>query len=283
MSALGRLVLLPVPLDPDQSPLEVLPPATRAHFERIDVFVVENAKAARRFLKPLVGDRPLQSLELVEWNANQRRLSPDQALAPLRRGADVGLLSDAGCPAVADPGADLVAAAHRMGARVVPAIGPSALLLALMASGMGGQRFAFVGYLPSEGEARKSALRELERRSARDDETLLFIETPYRNHAMIESALECLAPDTIFMSASGLSLASERIVSRPVAQWRKAGGEPPVDRRIPAVFALKAPTRPRRAGSAKARRGTGVEGGLEHRPELRGKLRADLPRKPLGD
>src|SRR5690606_13727647 len=176
MSDLGRLVLLPVPLDPDQSPLEVLPPATLGHFARIDVFVVENAKAARRFLKPLVGDRPLQSLELVEWNANQRRLSAEEALEPLRHGRDIGLLSDAGCPAVADPGADLVAAAHRLGARVVPAIGPSALLLALMASGMGGQRFGFAGYLPSEADARRQALRALELRSAAGDETILFIE-----------------------------------------------------------------------------------------------------------
>ena len=286
MSALGHLVLLPVPLDPEQSPLEVLPPATRGHFERIDVFVVENAKAARRFLGPLVGGRPLQSLELVEWNANQRRLSPDEALAPLRRGVDVGLLSEAGCPAVADPGADLVAAAHRLGARVVPAVGPSALLLALMASGMGGQRFAFVGYLPSEADARKAALRELERRSAADDETILFIETPYRNQVMVEAALECLAPDTLFMSASALSLATERIVSRPLTEWRKAGIEAAVeevDRRTPAVFGLKAAAVPGRAGSAKGRRGAGVEGAVERRAQARRKPRAHLPRKPLGD
>src|SRR5690606_15022140 len=153
-SPLGRLILLPVPLDPDQSPLEILPPATRDHFERLEVYVVENARAARRFLKPLVGARPLQSLELVEWSANHRRVGPEEALAPLMRGIDIGLLSDAGCPAVADPGADLVAAAHRMGAAVIPAVGPSALLLALMASGMGGQRFGFVGYLPSDSDGR---------------------------------------------------------------------------------------------------------------------------------
>lgn len=286
MNALGRLVLLPVPLDPEQSPLEVLPAATLGHFQRIEIFVVENAKAARRFLKPLIGDRPLQSLELVEWSANQRRLSPDEALAPLRRGLDIGLLSDAGCPAVADPGADLVATAHRLGARVVPAIGPSALLLALMASGMGGQRFAFVGYLPTGADARSAALRDLEHRSAASDETILFIETPYRNEPMVEAALDSLAPDTLFMSASGLSLESERIVSRTVAQWRAAGAEAAmgeVDRRIPAVFGIKAAARPRRAGSAKARRGPGVESRIERRGQGRGKPRPHLPRKPLGD
>jgi 16S rRNA (cytidine1402-2'-O)-methyltransferase len=284
MSDLGRLVLLPVPLDPDQSPLEVLPPATLGHFARIDVFVVENAKAARRFLKPLVGDRPLQSLELVEWNANQRRLSAEEALEPLRHGRDIGLLSDAGCPAVADPGADLVAAAHRLGARVVPAIGPSALLLALMASGMGGQRFGFAGYLPSEADARRQALRALELRSAAGDETILFIETPYRNEAMVEAAIDVLAPDTVFMSASGLSLPSERIVSRPIAEWRRtgSGAAGAVDRRIPAVFGLKAVAL-RRAGSADPRRGTGIESRLERRTKAGRKLRPHLSRKPLGD
>ncbi len=287
----GRLILLPVPLDPGQSPLEVLPTATRAHFERLEVYVVENAKAARRFLKPLIGERPLQSLELIEWNPNHRRLGPEEALAPLSRGIDIGLLSDAGCPAVADPGADLVAAAHRMGAAVVPAVGPSALLLALMASGMGGQRFGFVGYLPSDGDGRSAALRELERRSAAGDETILFIETPYRNHAMLDAALGCLAPTTVLMTASGLTLAHERIVSRPVAAWRGAGDAAAreLDRRIPAVFGLKAaaatpPSASRAgAGSAQARRRAGLDAGPDRRTEARRKLRPDLARKPLGD
>jgi len=287
--SLGRLILLPVPLDPDQSPLEVLPTATREHFARLGIYVVENAKAARRFLKPLIGERPLQSLELIEWSANHRRLDPEEALAPLSRGIDIGLLSDAGCPAVADPGADLVAAAHRLGARVVPAIGPSALLLALMASGMGGQRFGFVGYLPSEADGRNAALRDLERRSAAGDETILFIETPYRNHALLDAALACLAPTTLLMTASGLSLAHERIVSRPVAAWRKAGAgaAAEIDRRIPAVFGIKAaaarPAADRPVGSAQARRRAGLDTGVQRRTETRRKVRPDLARKPLGD
>lgn len=287
---LGRLILLPVPLDPGQSPLEVLPMATRGHFERIEVFVVENAKVARRFLKPLVGERPLQSIELIEWSANHRRVEPGEALAPLSRGIDIGLLSDAGCPAVADPGADLVAAAHRMGATVVPAVGPSALLLALMASGMGGQRFGFVGYLPSDTEGRSAALRELERRSAAGDETILFIETPYRNHAMLDAALDSLAPTTVLMTASGLTLAQERIVSRPVAAWRKVGeaAARELDRRIPAVFGLKAaaamaPAHRAGTGSAQPRRRTSLDAGSDRRAEPRRKLRPDLPRDPLGD
>src|SRR5690606_10721580 len=193
------------------------------------------------------------------------------------------------CPAVADPGTDLVAAAHRLGARVVPAIGPSALLLALMASGMGGQRFAFVGYLPTEADARKSTLRELEQRSAANDETILFIETPYRNPAMLDAALDCLAPGTVLMSASGLSLATERIVSRPLAEWRAAGAAAAreLDRRIPAVFGIKAaaapaPRRPG-GGSAQARRAARVDSGVEHRAKARRKPRPDLARKPLGD
>lgn len=290
MSGLGRLILLPMPLDPAQPAREVLPPATLAHLAHIDTFVVENARPARRFLAPLLEGRAIQSLELIEWNARRRDLSPEDVLAPLLQGRDIGLLSDAGCPAVADPGADLVAAAHRLGARVVPTVGPSAPLLALMASGMGGQRFAFAGYLPDDGPGRGQALRELEARSAASGETMLFIETPYRNHAMLDTAIAVLAPDTVLMSASGLTLAHERVVSQSVAAWRAAGAVAAgaVDRRVPAVFGLRAVSRPAHAGrtsehSAQPQRRPRVQAAAKGSVERRRKPRPDLPRKPLGD
>lgn len=284
MSAPGRLILLPMPLDPAQSPLEILPPATRAYFAELELFVVENARTARRFLAPLLDGRPVQAIELIEWSPNRRQVELDAVMARLATGNDIGLLSDAGCPAVADPGADLVAAAHRLGARVIPAIGPSALLLALMASGMGGQRFAFVGYLPTDSAERNARLRELEQRSAAADETILFIETPYRNPAMLAAAIDCLAPTTVLMTASGLSLASEKIVSRSVAAWRDAGdaADAAVERRVPAMFALKASPRAsaaRTRDSAQPRSRPRPQGGLK--PSR--KLRSHLAGKTLRD
>lgn len=277
MSAPGRLILLPMPLDPAQSPLEILPPATRAYFAELELFVVENARTARRFLAPLLNGRPVQAIELIEWSPNRRQVELDAVMARLATGNDIGLLSDAGCPAVADPGADLVAAAHRLGARVIPAIGPSALLLALMASGMGGQRFAFVGYLPTDSAERNARLRELEQRSAAADETILFIETPYRNPAMLAAAIDCLAPTTVLMTASGLSLASEKIVSRSVAAWRDAGdaADAAVERRVPAMFALKASSRAsaaRTRDSAQPRSRPRPQGGLKPGRKLRSHL-----------
>lgn len=158
-------------------------------------------------------------------------------LAPLRDQRSLGLISEAGCPAIADPGAELVEAAHQEGFRVVPLVGPSSIVLALMASGLEGQRFAFCGYLPREGAERASRLREIELRSRREKETQIFIETPYRNEALLAALLETCRPDTRLCVAADLTLGTQTIISKTVAEWRRAKA---VVGRRPAVFLLLA-------------------------------------------
>jgi len=195
-------------------------------------FAVENAKSARAFLGALGMPCAMRELRMQEITGDAAAL-----LAPLRAGRPLGVLSEAGCPAVADPGAALVAAAHAEGFRVIPLVGPSAILLALMASGLQGQRFAFCGYLPREKQARADRIRALERRSRAENETQIFIETPYRNEALLQSLLEVCDAATRLCIAADLTLASEEIATRTVAQWRRA--HIAVGRR-PAVFLLQA-------------------------------------------
>ncbi|MBL8385492.1 MAG: SAM-dependent methyltransferase [Burkholderiales bacterium] len=239
----GVLYLIPATLaDPKGGPdaaliASSLPPGTLAVLARLEAFAVENAKSARAFLKA-VSPLPLQRLVLTEIGH-----APDRAvLAPLidalRRGQDVGLLSESGCPAVADPGALLVRMAHDAGLSVAPLVGPSAILLALMASGLEGQRFAFGGYLPIKPDERRTAIRALETRSAANRETQIAIETPYRNAALFGALLAALKPSTRLSVALDLTLASQSIRTMTVQQWRTAP-EPPLDRRQ-AVFLLLA-------------------------------------------
>lgn len=233
----GRLWLIPTPLGEASDPRRVLPADTLAAIEALDYFVVENARSARAFLKAAGTRTPLQALELRELSEHTPPAAIPALLAPILDGRDGGLLSEAGAPAVADPGAALVAAAHAAGITVHPLIGPSALLLALMASGMNGQRFSFAGYVPVQAAPRLERLRELERRSAGEDETILIIETPYRNQALLDAALQALVPSTRLMVASDLSLPRQRIVVDTIAGWRAAARELP---KTPAVFGLQA-------------------------------------------
>lgn len=195
-------------------------------------FAVENAKSARAFLGALGMPCAMRELRLQEIAGDAAAL-----LAPLRAGRPLGVLSEAGCPAVADPGAALVAAAHAEGFRVIPLVGPSAILLALMASGLQGQRFAFCGYLPREKQARADRIRALERRSRAENETQIFIETPYRNEALLAALLACCEPATRLCVAADLTLPTEEITTRDVAQWRQMQAS--IGRR-PAVFLLLA-------------------------------------------
>lgn len=233
----GTLYLIPVPLGPI-SPQEHLHPGVLAIIRPLTYFVVEQAKSARAFLKAAGTDLPLQELELEELNEHTKSDALDRLLAPLRAGHDIGLLSEAGCPAVADPGADLVALAQRENIRVVPLVGPSSLLLALMASGLNGQRFAFLGYLPAKEVDRNKALRELEIDSRKNKQTQLFIETPYRNRAMFDAMLQACQPGTRLCIATDLTLPSESIRTRTIAQWKKE--TPPEIERRPTVFLLLA-------------------------------------------
>lgn len=217
----GKLYLLPSLLGVIE-PASVLPASTMAIARRVRHFVVETPKAARAFVKSLPSDHALRDIDFAELNEHTPARDVVALLAPVLAGEDLALVSDAGCPGVADPGAPLVAAAHRAGVIVVPLVGPSALVLALMASGMNGQSFVFHGYLPIRTEARAAALRALDAAVARTGATQLFIETPYRNEAIVGAMLAVCRAQTRFCVAVDLTLPSEQIVSRTVEQWRTA-------------------------------------------------------------
>ncbi len=233
----GTLYLIPVPLGPTP-PHDSLTPGVLATIRPLTHFIVEQAKTARAFLKAAGTDRPLQELQLAELNEHTKADALSDLLTPLRSGLDVGLLSEAGCPAVADPGANLVALAQKEGIRVVPLIGPSSLLLALMASGLNGQRFAFQGYLPAKEAERTKALRDLESESRKRAQTQLFIETPYRNRAMFEAILTACQPGTRLTVATDLTLPGEMVRTLTIQQWKKQ--TPPDLERRPTVFLLLA-------------------------------------------
>lgn len=220
------------------TPDAVLPARTIAVARQLSHWIVETPKAARAFLKSLEVPRPIGELEIAALAPDRGADDMRKALAVLIAGHDVGLLSDAGCPGVADPGAALVAAAHENGMRVVPLVGPSAILLALMASGMNGQHFCFHGYLPVKPEARVDALRNLEQQSRGRQRTELFIETPYRNAALLRAMAQALAPRTRLCVAADLTLATEAIECRTASQWRADDGRR-FERR-PAIFLLQA-------------------------------------------
>jgi 16S rRNA (cytidine1402-2'-O)-methyltransferase len=229
------LILYAIPTPLGGAPQAVLSPATLKIVAELRDFVAENAKSARAFLSA-AGCKP-REVSIVELSEHTDLSQITTLLEPLRQGRPLGLVSEAGCPAIADPGAALVDAAHREGFRVVPLVGPSAITLALMASGLEGQRFAFCGYLPRDAGERKRRLRELEARSRKESETEIFIETPYRNEALLSAVLEACAPDARLCVAADLTLETEWVRTRSIAEWRRAGTA--IGRR-PAVFLLLA-------------------------------------------
>lgn len=250
----GRLLLVPTPLDfgcNSQAPIEdVLPLATLRAAAQTTHWVTENAKSTRAFLKR-VGEHiplaaPLQQQAITELPREVHKKGDHQAgsfdakplLKAALEGHDVALVSEAGMPAVADPGSSVVRAAHDLGLQVLPLVGPVSLLLALAASGLNGQNFAFVGYLPQDSAERTARLKQLENLALKTGQTQLWIETPYRNPAMLNAALQALQPSTRLAIASGLTLDSANVQSRSVASWKKAGDGP--DANTPAVFAMGA-------------------------------------------
>jgi 16S rRNA (cytidine1402-2'-O)-methyltransferase len=248
---LGRLFLVPTPLDfgcAEQAPItDVLPSSTLATASRIQHWVCENAKSTRAFLKrvgeshPLIAPLPEQSITELPRHVHkkgdhQSGFDGKPLLAAALLGHDVGLVSEAGMPAVADPGSSVVRAAHDLGMAVVPLVGPVSLLLALAASGLNGQNFAFVGYLPQDASERAARLKQLESLALKTGQTQLWIETPYRNAAMLGGLLQSLNSNTRLAIASGLTLPSGRIQSHTVAQWKKGLKGP--DSHTPAVYAI---------------------------------------------
>lgn len=216
---LGTLYLIPCTLG-DTPAEQVLPRHVIDVARRLEHFVVEQAKTARQFLAALKPEKPIQSLHFATLNEHTAHKDLAGLLAPLLAGHDVGIISEAGCPGIADPGADLVNLAHHNGIRVVPLVGPSSILLALMASGLNGQRFAFHGYLPIADAERKKAIATLEAESIRQKQTQLFIETPYRNEKMLGALLAHCRPQTRLCVATDITLPGELIQTRSIAQWK---------------------------------------------------------------
>jgi 16S rRNA (cytidine1402-2'-O)-methyltransferase len=229
----GTLYLVPTGLGGEVRTL--LPDLTHKILCGLGCFVAENPKSARAFLKSAGHLQPLQSLSIETLNEHTPESRIAELLVPLEQGTDCGLVSEAGAPAVADPGAALVRAAHAAGIRVVPLVGPSALLLALMACGLNGQRFAFHGYLPVDRAKREKALLALERAAEADDATQIFIEAPYRNDALFAGIVSACRGDTWLSLATDLTLPTQAIATRRIKQWTEVSVA--LDRR-PTVFLL---------------------------------------------
>lgn len=240
MSTLGKLLLLPLPLG-EIDTASALPSASIDAVVNLRRFIAEDARTARRFLKQLPLARPIQEIVFDTLNEHTPEQDLDSLLAPLLHGEDVGLVSEAGCPGVADPGAALIALAHDKGIPVAPLVGPSAILLALMASGLNGQRFRFNGYLPVESAARIAAIKALEASSRDAHQTEIFIETPYRNDALLSALIDHCDATTRIAIASDLTTATQEIVTRSVAAWR-AVARPNLAKR-PTVFSVEAQQR----------------------------------------
>ena len=214
--------MIPCPISDDTTPWEVLPEANRRIMQSLDYFIVENTRTARRFLSKAALGLKIDELEFVELNEHTvAGEAIERMIAPVLEGRSAGVISEAGVPGVADPGALVVEAAHRKGIRVVPLIGPSSILLAVMASGLNGQSFAFNGYLPVKGPERQKAIRFFERRAHREHQSQLFIEAPYRNQKLAEELLQTLQAETRLTIAMDLTAPTEWIRTLRVAEWRK--------------------------------------------------------------
>ncbi|WP_438962707.1 SAM-dependent methyltransferase [Nonlabens sp.] len=230
----GKLYLIPVTLG-DISPFEVLPLSVKKVIEKINHYVVENEKTARRFIKSVVPSKPQPDLVLFSINKYTDVTEIPSFLNPCLEGHDMGVMSEAGVPGVADPGADLIRIAHEKGIEVIPLVGPSSILMAIMASGLNGQNFAFNGYLPIDKMERRKRIKELEARSFNEQQSQLFIETPYRNNKMMEELLLQLHSETEICIACDITLPTEFIKTMSVNLWKK---QVPDLHKRPAIFII---------------------------------------------
>ncbi|WP_286761239.1 SAM-dependent methyltransferase [Salegentibacter sp. UBA1130] len=216
----GKLYLIPTTMGA-ANPMQVLPIQVKEIMENLDIFIAENEKTARRHIKQLVPEKQQSTLKFFHLNKFTEASEIPSFLNDCKEGKNIGLLSEAGCPGVADPGAEIVKIAHNEGIQVIPLVGPSSILLAMMGSGMNGQRFTFNGYLPIDKRERKKEIKDLERFSIEKQEAQIFIETPYRNNKLLEDLLQLLNPTTRLCVACDLTLPTEYIVTKPVSEWSK--------------------------------------------------------------
>lgn len=220
MKSLGKLYLIPTTLG-ECDPNEVLPQSVKRVLNFIEDYIVENEKTARKFIKSVAPEKIQASLRLYPLNKHTEISEYSKMIQPCLEGNNVGLMSEAGCPGVADPGAVIVKLAHEKGIQVVPLVGPSSILLAMMGSGMNGQSFAFNGYLPIDKLDKKTALKNYEKLSFDKNQSQLFIETPYRNNKLLEDLLQTLQPNTHLCVATDLTLSTEYIKTLKVIDWKK--------------------------------------------------------------
>ncbi len=216
----GKLYLIPVPLG-ENEPWEVLPISIKRIVEGTNHYIVENEKTARKFIKKI---SPRKSQSDLIFNVLNKYTEPEilpDFLTPCTEGLNIGIISEAGCPGIADPGAEVVKIAHQKGIQVVPLVGPSSILLALMASGLNGQSFAFNGYLPIDSADRKKTIKKLEKLSMESKQSQLFIETPYRNDKLLADLLSSLLPSTSLCIACDISLGTEFIGTKTISEWKK--------------------------------------------------------------
>lgn len=216
----GKLYLIPTTLG-EMEPQDVLPQTIKRAIDFIDYYIVENEKTSRRFIKSVHPEKIQASLKIVTLNKHTEVSEHNTMIAPCLSGINIGLMSEAGCPGVADPGAVIVKLAHENGIQVIPLVGPSSILLAMMASGMNGQSFAFNGYLPIDKNDKKTALKNFEKLSHDKNQSQLFIETPYRNNKLLEDLLQALQPNTHLCIATDITLPSEYIKTFRISEWKK--------------------------------------------------------------
>lgn len=217
---LGKLYLIPTTLG-EMQPEDVLPQTIKRSIDFIDHYIVENEKTARRFIKSVHPEKKQSELKLSLLNKHTEESDYLKMIQPLLNGMNVGLMSEAGCPGVADPGAVIVKIAHEKGIQVVPLVGPSSILLAIMASGMNGQSFAFNGYLPIDASEKRNAIKQFEKLSQDKNQSQLFIETPYRNNKLLEDLIQILNPSTHLCIACDITLPTEFIKTKTINEWKK--------------------------------------------------------------
>ncbi|SNR15522.1 SAM-dependent methyltransferase [Tenacibaculum jejuense] len=233
---IGKLYLIPTTLG-DTEPLEVMPISVKKVIERLDYFIVENEKTARRYIKKITPNKPQSSLNFMMIDKYSHELETRNYLDVCDEGISVGILSEAGVPGVADPGATVIKQAHEKGIQVIPLVGPSSILMAMMSSGLNGQNFAFNGYLPIDKSDRKRKIKELEKLSRDKEQSQLFIETPYRNNKMLDDLKATLQSNTQLCVACDISLPTEYIKTFPIQKWKTEN----VDlHKRPAIFIIQA-------------------------------------------
>ena len=233
-SNFGKLYLLPVPIA-EGNENNFIPTYNFEIIKNLTHFIAEDAKTARRFLK-YFGYEKIQEADILELNEHTKSNSIIELIQPLLNGKNVGLMSDAGCPGIADPGAEVVKLAHQKNIEVVPLVGPSSIVLSIMASGFTGQNFAFVGYLPIEKDKKIKSLKELEQLVYKNQQAQFFIETPYRNVAIFETLLSTLSPQTLLFIGIDITSPKQLLISKSIAEWKKSSV--PELNKLPAVFGI---------------------------------------------